>query len=83
MNAASPSSQRGLVLLEQRRYAEAEKYFRESLAGDPQDAFALFHLAVCQSNQDHNTDALASVEQALRLEPEIADFFALRALILA
>ena len=79
---ASPSTQRGLVLLEQRRYPEAEKYFREALANDPNDPAALYHLAVCETNQNRHKEGLATIDRALSVEPEIADFHALRAFIL-
>jgi tetratricopeptide (TPR) repeat protein len=80
--SVSPSSQRGLILLEQRRYAEAEKYFRETLGQEPNDPVALYHLAVCQTNQNHHSDALATIDRALALEPEMAEFHALRAFVL-
>ncbi len=80
--SVSPSTQRGLVLLEQRRYPDAEKYFREALANDPNDPFTLYHLAVCETNQNRHRDGLATIERALSLEPEAADFHALRAFIL-
>ncbi len=79
---ASPSTQRGLVLLEQRRYPEAEKYFREALAVEPNDAAALYHLAVCETNQNRHKDALETITRALAVAPEVADFHALRAFIL-
>lgn len=71
-----------MILLEQKRYPEAEKYFREALASDPDDPLALYHLAVCESHQDRDRQALGTIERALALAPETADFHALRALIL-
>lgn len=76
------SAQRGMILLEQRRYPEAEKYFREALGIDPHDTAALYHLAVCEANQNRNAAALATIGRALALDPENADFHSLRALIL-
>lgn len=78
---SSPTTQRGLVLLEQGRYPEAEKYFRETLATDPHDPLALYHLAVCQLNQKQVSDALATINRALAVLPEAADFHTLRTFI--
>lgn len=80
--SSSPTAQRGMILLEQKRYPEAEKYFREALAADPNDPFALYHLAVCESHLDRDKQALETIERALALAPETADFHSLRALIL-
>jgi tetratricopeptide (TPR) repeat protein len=80
--SASAASQRGLVLLQQRRYPEAEKYFREALSNDPNDPGALYFLAVCQTNQNNHKDALDTIDRALSVEPEVADMHALRAFIL-
>lgn len=79
---STAATQRGLVLLEQRRYPEAEKYFRDALAGDPNDPTALYHLAVCQTNQNQPKDALDTIDRALSAAPEVADIHALRAFIL-
>jgi len=79
---ASPAAQRGMILLEQRRYPEAEKYFRDALADEPNDPFALYYLALCQHNQDHHKEALETIGRALALEPEMGDFHALKAFIL-
>lgn len=79
----SPQSQRGQVILEQGRFPEAEKYFRESLAEEPNDPSALYFLAVCQARQDRGAQALETMDRALSLEPEVADFHAFRGLLLA
>jgi len=81
-SAASPSAQRGRVLLEQGRYPEAEKYFREALALDPNDSQLLFQLALCQWQQDEKgKEALATIKRAIGLEPNDGSFFALQAMI--
>lgn len=79
---ASPAVQRGLILLEQSRFPEAEKYFRDALAEDPNDPRSLYYLAVCLSNQDRDKEALDVVERARAMEPDVCDIHALRALIL-
>lgn len=71
-----------MILLEQRRYADAEKYFRDALAVDPNDPFALYHLAVCELNQGKAVQALATIDRALAIDPEMANFHAFKALIL-
>ncbi len=78
----SPQSQRGQVFLEQGRFPEAEKYFRESLAEEPNDPAALYFLSVCQARQDRQKEALASIDRALALEPEAGDLHAFRGLLL-
>ncbi|CAN5587948.1 hypothetical protein BH09VER1_BH09VER1_40660 [soil metagenome] len=75
-------TQRGLILLEQQRYPEAEKYFRDALASEPNDPVALYHLAICQSHQHREKEALETVDRALSLEPNDGDFHALKSLIL-
>lgn len=79
----STQSRRGLILLEQRRFADAEKYFREALAADPNDPLALYYLSLCLANQDRPKEALDAVGRAISLEPEEASFHAFRAFILA
>lgn len=78
----SPAAQRGQILLEQRRYPEAEKFFRDSLAQEPQDADALYCLAICEANQDRPKLALETIGRAIALEPEVAALHAFRALVL-
>jgi len=82
MNASSPSAQRGMILIEQGRYPDAEKFFRESLAQNPIDAPVLYYLAVCELNQHKPKDALGTVDRALALEPEVDSFHALRGMVL-
>ncbi|HEY5791846.1 MAG TPA: tetratricopeptide repeat protein, partial [Chthoniobacterales bacterium] len=61
---SSLSARRGSVLLEQGRYPDAEKFFREALAGDPNDAYVLYQLAVCELNQDRDAAALETIGRA-------------------
>ncbi|MDD5351384.1 MAG: tetratricopeptide repeat protein [Chthoniobacteraceae bacterium] len=74
---------RGLLLKEQRRYAEAESYFREALAQDPRDAATFHHLADSIFQIDgREAEALAPVNEAIALEPNEAAHHALKAFIL-
>ena len=79
----SGNIRRGLLLKEQGRYAEAEKYFREALGQNPRDAMAFHHLAGCQLQQSgRERDALGTIDQAVALEPSEAVHHALKAYIL-
>jgi tetratricopeptide (TPR) repeat protein len=71
-----------MILIEQGRYPDAEKFFRESLAQNPIDAPVLYYLAVCELNQHKPKDALGTVDRALALEPEVDSFHALRGMVL-
>src|SRR5436190_9434484 len=78
----STEIQRGLHLLNVRRYLEAEAAFKEALSNDPENDFALHQLAVAQWQQDdRERDALRTIEQATRVAPNDSDHHALRALI--
>ena len=81
--ASSGYVQRGLLLKQQRRYSEAEGFFRDALAQNPNDAFALMQLASCQLQlPDRGRDALQSIERALAVEPNEAAYHGMRAFIL-
>jgi len=82
MSVSSPSAQRGLILIEQGRYPDAEKYLRESLAQEPNDPFVLYYLAVCELNQSRAKEAFDTIDRALALAPDVDSFHALRGLIL-
>ena len=85
MSAESQShmAQRGKLLIEQRRYADAERYFRQALSSEPNDVESLYFLAFSQLHQDRAADALQTIEAALSLEPAASDLHALRAGILS
>lgn len=82
MNVSSPSAQRGLILIEQGRYPEAEKFLRESLAQEPNDSAVLYYLAVCELNQGKPKEALETLDRALGLTPDAEHLHALRGLVL-
>jgi tetratricopeptide (TPR) repeat protein len=74
---------RGLQLRELGRYQEAAGCFTEALAQNPRDDFALHQLAVCQLHLPKGkTTALATIEQAISIEPNDADHHVLRSFIL-
>jgi tetratricopeptide (TPR) repeat protein len=61
--------ERAQLLIEQGRYAEAEKQLRQALGQDPDDVLAHLLLAVCQLNREDYAAALQSARQALALDP--------------
>lgn len=77
--------QRGLVMLQRGRPAEAEPFFRESLGADPHQPHVLYYLALvlnAQGGRERNKEALDVVVTALALTAEDPDLHALRAEIL-
>ena len=78
---ASASEQRGSILFDQGRYHEAESYFRQALAQDPNDACTLSKLALCELRQDRAAVALDTIRRAIALAPEAASLHALQAFI--
>jgi tetratricopeptide (TPR) repeat protein len=85
MSAEGPHPQllRGLQLKQLGRYADAESAFKEALAQEPNDAFALHHLAGCRWQMpERRRDALQTIDEAIAIEPNDADHHILRAFIL-
>jgi tetratricopeptide (TPR) repeat protein len=80
----STQIQRGLHLSNVRRFPEAEAAFKEALSGDPENDFALHHLAIAQYHQGgREADALETIRQAVRVAPNDSDHHALAALLTA
>lgn len=74
---------RSLVLLDQKRYPEAEKYLRLALEEDFKNYSIHHNLAFCLFKQtDREAEALAAIVKALELEPNDSDSHALASLIL-
>lgn len=61
---------RALVLMETRRYADAEQMLIKGLVENPQDANALAILALCRISQDKNAEALTPAQQAVAIAPD-------------
>lgn len=79
----APQIIRGLQLKELGRYADAESAFKEALAQEPNDGFALHQLAACQLHlPGRPRDALTTIDSAIALEPNDADHHVLRSFIL-
>lgn len=80
----SPQILRGLQLSQLGRYTDAAGAFREALGQNPHDAFALHQLALCQLHLPaEKAQSLATIGQAIALEPEDADHFVLQSFIFA
>lgn len=78
-----PQLLRGLQLKELGRFADAESAFREALAQEPNDAFALHQLAGCQWQiPGRHQDALQTIDRAIAIAPNDAEHHVLRAFIL-
>ena len=75
---------RGVSLRQLRNFEEAAAYFREALAGDPENAEAHLQLALCLDEiEGQRKEALAAVDRAIAIEPEEPVFHIVRSSILA
>lgn len=82
-NPSEQLTQRGEMLLERHRPQEAEDFFRQALAANPDNDDAHFGLARClaqDSRRPHK--ALEEIELALALEPNWPGYHAFRGIIL-
>ncbi len=73
--SASPAGENlraGLLLLEQRKYAEAEAWFKERLPRDPGNADLYFYLGNALFRQGRYNDAYQQYLRALQVDPEMA-----------
>jgi tetratricopeptide (TPR) repeat protein len=67
MNA---NTERALLLFGQSRHELAEGELRQSLAGDPHDAFAHALLALCLAKREQFKEATEEARQAIHLSPD-------------
>jgi tetratricopeptide (TPR) repeat protein len=75
--------QRGILLREGGRFADAEKFLQAAIAANVAAPEGYYHLAFCYCNWDgREKKALPVIDQAIALDPRRAEFFALRAWIL-
>jgi tetratricopeptide (TPR) repeat protein len=77
----SANARRGSVMFDQGRYPEAEKYFREALAQEPNDPETLAKLALCELNLHRTPAAYETIQRAIGFAPEAAHLHALKAFI--
>ncbi len=76
-------TQRALILIEQSNFSEALKFIKQSLAIDPENAYALYLLALCQSQiPSEKKNALPTIEQALSIDSESVYIYALKTSLL-
>jgi tetratricopeptide (TPR) repeat protein len=75
--------QRGEMLRNQSRHAEAEKYLQQAITEQPSNAEGYYQLAFCYCNwSNHGQKALDTIDRALSLDPNRAEFYSLWAWIL-
>lgn len=85
MSAGIPHPQimRGLQLKQLGRYADAAQAFKEALAQEPNDAFALHQLAGCEWRvPELRKEALQTIDRAISIEPNEPEHHVMRAFIL-
>lgn len=71
--SASTQIERALLLIDQRRYADAEGELGQALANDPDNAWPHALLAVCLASRDAHAEASEHGRRALAIEPDSAD----------
>ena len=75
---------RGQVLRQQGRYGDAEEMFRDAVSADPENAAGYAELAFCQIQMEgKRREALQTIDRAIQLDPNVSDFYALKAMALA
>lgn len=78
----NPNYQRGLLLLEQSRYSQAETEFRQSVLANADDPYSRAMLALCLVEQERFNEAEQEIGEALRLDPSAPFLHYVRARIL-
>lgn len=68
---SSPEVRRGMAALEGQRWAEAEGAFAEAVAKNGESVEARFHLALAQSLQGKDSEAIANYGRVLQANPEL------------
>ena len=68
----NPNLQRGILLYQQSRHELAEAELRQSLASEPNDAYAHALLALCLAQREKFQDATAEAQQSIHLQPDLS-----------
>ncbi|HEX7863066.1 MAG TPA: tetratricopeptide repeat protein [Verrucomicrobiae bacterium] len=76
------NTQRGLHLLEQNRYTDAEREFRQSISNDPDDSYTRALLALTLSEQERFDEAEREIAEALKIDPGLPFVHYVRASVL-
>ena len=63
----------GTIYYRQRRFAEAEKFYRDAIAADPAYPLAQFNLGNLYDEQGRLSEAMDHYRKALQLNPQYAD----------
>ncbi len=63
----------GTIYYRERRFAEAERYYRDAVVADPKYPLAEFNLGNLYDEQGSTADAAAHYRRALALNPQYAD----------
>jgi tetratricopeptide (TPR) repeat protein len=72
MHTSNPHLARAGLLLQQRRYEQAEEHIRRSLGDDPGDPMAHAWLAICLGEREQHTEATREAQHAVALAPDSA-----------
>lgn len=84
MTIRNRSYEKGRILFEQSRYVEAIQEFIKLLTINPDDDTALSLLANCQMHiPGQEIEALTTIKRAIGINPEVVDYFVIKALILS
>lgn len=80
----TPSSvfNNALTLHQQNKLPEAERFYHQELAVEPKNYHAWHRLAILYFQQRRSSDALAAVEKALKINPQIAEALMLQGVLL-
>lgn len=82
-NSYQANLQRGRMLRQHGRPADAEKHLQAAIGALPDNAEGYYELAFCYCNwKNHQKQALQTIDRAIALDPSQAAFFSLRAWIL-
>ncbi len=73
LSGGDESFARGVLMLQEERYADAARLFTEALAADPNDAEALEHRAAARLELRDFQGAIRDAEGALAMDPEAGD----------
>lgn len=69
----TPHLRRGQILIQQHRYADAERELGMALASDPEDAWAHALLAICLVHRKAYAEGGARIQQAIQFAPDSAE----------